>query len=163
MNQEQAGLIMVALMVVALALAAWGWSNRQKRYRPLSSALNWKLPESKPLHSTEALYVATTEAGKPLQRVAVKPLGYRAKASLAVHPEGLVVEIRGSSPLLIPLSSGLTAGRATWTIDRVVEPDGLVMVGWKLGEQDVESYFRIVDSDPEALVSQIENIGKGKR
>lgn len=163
MNQEQAGLIMVAVMVLALSLAGWGWSNRVKRYRPLESSLSRDVPSSAPVFSADALYVATTEAEQPLNRVAVSPLAYRSKAHLDIHPEGLVVTIRGSAPFLIPAEAGVEVGKATWTIDRVVEPDGLVMVRWALGEQQVDSYFRIVDADSTAFISHMEKIGKGVR
>jgi hypothetical protein len=163
MNQEQAGLIMIALMTLALAGAGWGWWNRHKRYEPLARAMNWSVPAGEARYRAEGLYVATTEATKPLQRVAVKPLAYRSKVVVEVYPEGLVLRIRGSNPILIPVGAGISAGRATWTIDRVVEPDGLVMVGWKLGEHDVESYFRLVDSDSEDLILHIEQIGKAQR
>jgi hypothetical protein len=163
MNQEQAGLIMLAVMVLALSLAAWGWSNKKKRYRALESSLTWSAPTSTPVFSVDALYVATTEADQPLKRVAVSPLSYRSRALLDVHPEGLVVTMRGSAPFLIPTDAGLEVGKATWTIDRVVEPDGLVMVRWILGEQQVDSYFRIVDADPRTFISHMEKLGKGIR
>lgn len=163
MNQEQAGLLMLALMVVLLALAGWGWSNRYKRYRPLAGALIRTVPQSEPVFVCDALYVATTESDQPLQRVAVSPLAYRSRAGLALHPEGLVVTIRGSEPFLIPVDANLNVGRATWTIDRVVEPDGLVMVRWALGTQAVDSYFRIVDADASSFISLMEALGKGVR
>lgn len=162
MTQEIAGSMMLALMVLSLGLALWGWRSRVTRYRGDSGALMRDVPSSAPVHEIKALYVATTEAGEPLQRIAAGPLSFRAKARLAVHPEGLVVRIPGEHPVLLP-SEGLEAGRATWTIDRVVEADGLVMVRWLLGGRHVDSYFRIVDGDSGMLIDALELVGKGTK
>jgi hypothetical protein len=106
--------------------------------------------------------VATTHTENPIERVAAGPLSYRSKARLRVHPEGLSVTIPGEKHFLMPSKTGLAAGLATWTIDRVVEPEGLVMVRWQLGASEVDSYFRIVDGNPVDLVNALGALGKGK-
>jgi len=158
MTQEIAGSMMLALMVLALAGAGWGWYRRVKRYSPLAAKLRYEELESEPLLTVAGLYVATTEPDEPISRVAAGPLAYRAKAVVSVHPEGLIVRLAGSKPLLFPLSSAFTAGLATWTIDRVVEPDGLLMVRWELGPSTVDSYFRIVDGDVNQVVKVISSL-----
>jgi hypothetical protein len=158
MTQEIAGSMMLALMVLALGAAGWGWYRRVRRYRPLAGHLIFEEPSSAPSLFVSALYVATTEADNPLARVAAGPLAYRAKASLAMHPEGVVVRLAGNRPFLFPASKGLRAGLATWTIDRVVEPEGLLMVRWELGEAEVDSYFRIVDGDVNEVVAAISSL-----
>jgi len=163
MNQEQAGLIMLALMVVSLGLAWWGWRNRQKRYQPHSDALNWWEPTGESSYSCTALYVATTEADSPMERVAAGPLAYRSRVRVGIYPEGLSVEFPGKNAILFPAKTGLEAGEATWTIDRVVEPGGLVMVRWMLGDKSVDSYFRIVDGDQNAVISGINALVKGSK
>lgn len=160
MTQEIAGSMMLALMALSLGLALWGWRRRIVRYRGEADALVREMPGSAAELLISSLYVATTEAGDPLERVAAGPLSYRAKARLAVHPEGLVVRIPGEDAVLFP-AAGLQAGRATWTIDRVVEADGLVMVRWKLAGRDVDSYFRIVDGDADAFIEVLGHVGKG--
>jgi hypothetical protein len=162
MTQEIAGSMMIALMLLSLALALWGWRRRVVRYRGEAEALVRDVPTSDAVFAVNALYVATTEAGDPLERVAAGPLSYRAKARLAVHPEGLVVRIPGEDAVVFP-AEGLEAGRATWTIDRVVESDGLAMVRWKLAGRDVDSYFRIVDGDAGMFVDALGRVGKGTK
>lgn len=158
MTQEIAGSMMLVLMVLALAGAGWGWYRRVKRYNPLRDMLKFETPDSGSTLSVSALYVATTEADKPLARVAAGPLAYRSKATVAVHPEGVSVHLAGSAPILLPLTPGLQAGLATWTIDRVVEPGGLLMVRWELGDTEVDSYFRIVDGDVNQVVAAITSL-----
>ncbi len=92
------------------------------------------------------LYVATTRAGAPLDRVAVHGLGVRARGEIAVHPEGAVIAIDGREPWFVERGDVRGAGRATWTIDRVVEEGGLVMLAWTLGGAEVDSYFRVTDA-----------------
>jgi hypothetical protein len=154
--------MMIALMVVSLGLALWGWRRRVVRYQGEAQALMRDVPASTADFVIDALYVATTEAGDPLQRVAAGPLSYRAKARLAVHSEGLVVRIPGEDAVVFP-AEGLEAGRATWTIDRVVESDGLAMVRWRLAGRDVDSYFRIVDGDAGIFIDALGRVGRGTK
>lgn len=161
MTQVEAGLLMLALMVLALGLAYWGWSRRRQRYAHLQSSLLFSVPPGEALVHSPALYVATTLHDQPLERVPVGPLAYRARAELEVHHEGLVVSIPGHTPFVMPAAGGLQAGVATWTIDRVVEPGGLLMVRWLLGEVPVDSYFRVVDRDPATIISAINQVSKG--
>ncbi len=160
MTQEIAGSMMIALMAVSLGLALWGWRRRVGRYQGEVAALVRDVPASEPMFVINALYVATTEAGEPLERVAAGPLSYRARARLAVHPEGLVVRIPGEDAVVFP-AHGLQAGTATWTIDRVVEEGGLVMVRWSLSGRDVDSYFRIVDGDTQGFIDALGLVGRG--
>ena len=155
MNQEQAGLIMVAVLVIALGLAWWGWRNRKTQYAYLLPELTFGEPTGKPLVEVSGLYVATTRAGAPIDRVALGPLAYRSTVRLSVHPQGVSVAMPGSETLLLPATQELSAGLATWTIDRVVEPEGLLMIRWRLGDLDVDSYFRIVDQDPNSVIAAI--------
>ena len=158
MTQTTSATIMIALAIVLLGLAWWGWRNRRMRFGHLEGALVRTLPSSPSLLSFDGLYVATTVAGQPMDRIPVGPLSFRAKARFQIHPEGLVVGPQGEAPVLLPSAEGIEAGRATWTIDRVVEPDGLVMIRWSLGGTEVDSYLRIVDSDTSAIIDTINSL-----
>lgn len=161
MTQEIAGSMMLALMVFALAGAFWGWKRREARYAHLAAVIRRDVPSRPAVFEVPALYVATTESDNPLERVAAGPLSYGARAVLGVHPEGVGVAIPGQAPFLMPSEPTIRAGLATWTIDRAVEPEGLVMVRWHLGGREVDSYFRIVDGLPGDFVSAVGAIGKG--
>jgi hypothetical protein len=84
----------------------------------------------------------------------VHGLGFRGRAIVSVHAEGVRLEIAGEPAVLIRASSLRGVDRATWTIDRVVERDGLVLVGWRLGDVDLDTYLRITD-DPAPVVAAI--------
>lgn len=149
-------LIMVmALFVVLIALAIIGWVRRRRHQSFLPA------PERVPAEigairaEFDGFYVSTTLDGEPLNRVAVRGLGFRARASVAVADDGIVVSLPGN-PIFIPRTSIREVTTAQYTIDRVVETGGLVLLAWRLGDTSVDSYFRVEDSG--ALVQAIESI-----
>jgi len=156
MSQEFASTIMIALAVALIGLSAWGWVNRRNRFRYLEEHLNGSIPDSAPTDSFEGFHVATTLAEKPLERVPIGPLSFRSKAHFVIYPEGLLIASRGEKTIFLSARKGLRAGLATWTIDRVVEPDGLILVRWTLGPEEIDTYLRVVDRDCRELVKLIE-------
>jgi len=144
--------IVLVFLALLLLLMALGWRARQRRQAAIAKPL--APPESLgTIHGTfDGFYVATTVAGEPLNRIAVRGLGYRARASVTVAEAGIVLALRGENEAFIPTASLREVTRATWTIDRVVEEGGLVLVAWTLGESPqgtpVDSYFRLPDSEP---------------
>jgi hypothetical protein len=125
--------IVVVFLLVLLALMFVGWRARQRRQAGLPE------PERVPQQLGEirgefdGFYVATTAAGDPLNRIAVRGLGYRSRAHITVADAGIVLAIRGEHAVFIAADALREVTRATWTIDRVVEPGGLVLIGWNLG------------------------------
>jgi hypothetical protein len=139
--------LVVALLVVLLLLMLLGWRGRRRRHAQLGAPLPLPSNAGQEIYSVDAFYVATTPVGAPLERVAVKGLAFRARATVRVTDAGLILEIPGEDAAWVPSTDLRGVDRATWTIDRVVETDGLVVVGWVLrsdtgNETSVESYFR---------------------
>jgi hypothetical protein len=108
------------------------------------------------------LYVATTTAGQPLDRLTVRPLGFRGRAAARVHDAGLVLAIDGEREVLVPADRITGSGLATYAIDRVVEEGGLVAVTWILDEAagtPVDTYLRVIDPrEKTALVDALQRI-----
>ncbi|MBD8703440.1 hypothetical protein SOM11_03220 [Frigoribacterium sp. CFBP9039] len=151
------GLGVLVLLAALLWQMARSWRARGRRQSDIA------LPEiapdglGTPSIETDGFYVATSRAGDPLDRIVIGGLGFRGRAGVSVHVEGVRLEIAGEPAKLIRASSIRDVGRATWTIDRVVEEGGLVLIAWTLGETDVDTYLRIVD-DPTAVVDGIRGI-----
>lgn len=156
----------VVLMLFALlALMLVGWRGRMRRQSSLPTPRRLEGDAVGPSRfAAETFYVATTVGGDPLERIAVGGLGFRARATVDVTELGIVLTIPGQSPMWIPAAEVVGVDRATWTIDRVVERDGLVVVAWNLVSPDgalspVDSYFRFdVAAEAEqftAAVSQL--------
>lgn len=142
--------LVVVVLVLLLILMVWGWRGRMRRQAHLPDPIT---VAEFPARATQfsVFYVATTHAGDQLNRIAVGGLGFRARAVVAVDTDGLVVAIPGQHPIFIPAFDLSDAAPATWTIDRVVEPGGLIRLSWTLRDEHsavpVESYFRVIDSE----------------
>jgi hypothetical protein len=155
-----AGLVLAfaALLLVVMVVA---WRARQRRQRHLPTVQQPPADVGEVFGEFDGLYVATTVADQPLERVVVGGLGFRARAGVQVAASGITLSIAGEAPVFIAAASLRAVTRATWAIDRVVEEGGLVLIAWNLGqapadEAPIDSYLRVSDSD--ALLSAISRL-----
>jgi hypothetical protein len=151
----------MVILVILLAFAGmyFGWRARQRRQSSLPRPAAVPADAGNELFAADVFYVATTVAGEPLNRIAVAGLGFRARASVAVLERGLVLSLDGEPDAFIPASALRGVERATWTIDRVVETGGLVLIAWTLGTVDVDSYLRVAEpADPTPLIDAVSNL-----
>ncbi len=152
----------IALLVLLLALMVLGWRARRRRQRALPEPPRLPAGLGAPTFEVDVLYVATTTAGQPLDRLTVAPLGFRGRAAARVHDAGLVLAIDGEREVLVPADRITGSGLATYAIDRVVEEGGLVAVTWILDEAagtSVDTYLRVIDPrEKTALVDALHHI-----
>lgn len=156
MTRELAAVLMLALLALLLFLIWRGWNRRTGRYSDLPDLPAAESISGAPETVFALLYVATTEADAPLERIARRPLAFRAKARLGIGPAGIWLDIPGESSVVLESSALLGVGRATWTIDRVVDSDGLIVLRWQWGPRTVDSYFRSVDYPADDIVNAID-------
>ncbi|MCU1544563.1 MAG: hypothetical protein JWM50_2428 [Microbacteriaceae bacterium] len=147
MDKQLSAALVLLFLVVVLALMVLGWRARKRRQSALGEPQHPPADLGVSAGDFPGLYVATTIAGEPLNRVAVRGLGFRARTTVSVSTAGVVLPVAGQVDTFIPAGDVTAVGRASWAIDRVVEPDGLVFVGWNLGGDAVDSYFRVEDAD----------------
>jgi len=147
-------LVILGILVLVFVGLALGWRARRRRQAGLPALEVPPATLGDALLVDDGFYVATTHADAPTDRIAVRGLGFRARASIVVHPEGIVLSIAGQPDAFIPRTAIVGVGRATWTIDRVVGTDGLVFVRWNLGDTTVDSYLR--STAPDALAAALE-------
>lgn len=140
-------LFVVALLIVAIGFMGLGWRNRRARQAPLDVVAVPPVEIGEELGRERVLYVATTLADQPLERVVVGGLGFRARGEVRAARGGIVLDLAGSAPAFIPVADIRGVGLASWTIDRGVAEDGLVFVRWELGATAVDSYLRADDPD----------------
>ncbi|SJM53825.1 hypothetical protein [Gulosibacter sp. 10] len=145
-----------------IVLGMWlGWRRRVRKQSaiPAPPALPAGLGAPR-LAVDDAHYVATSYTGTALERIAVRPFGYRGRAVVEVHPQGVAIGIAAEDPFFIPRERITLVARTQATIDRAVEPDGLIAVQWQLGpELSVETFLRIVEpSARRALLEAITTI-----
>jgi hypothetical protein len=146
-------LVIVAVVALVFALLARSWRARRRRQSDLGDPASPPVDFGVPEFSDDLLYVATTRANAPLDRITVAGLGFRARAVVSTAPSGIVLDLAGRGPVFIPKAAILGVGRATWTIDRVVDADGLIFVRWVLGTTELDSYLR--STAPDRLVTAL--------
>ncbi|MDQ1575497.1 MAG: hypothetical protein QOH55_647 [Microbacteriaceae bacterium] len=163
------------IVVVFTALVLWlmtvSWRRRVRRDAALVLSHDVPTELGDELATVDAFYVATTAHRVPLERLAIKGLGFRGRASVRVATAGVVLGIAGESDVFIPAGAIVEVANATWTIDRVVEKDGLVLLAWSLGgastpstgdaapETIVDSYLRVIaPEDRTRLIDAIHQI-----
>jgi len=134
--------VTILIGVALLVLLVVGWRRRVRRQRHLAPLQPVPtLPQDTKVWSGK--YVATTMADDPYDRILAGGLGFRGDAAASVTFEGLLVRRTGETDIWIPRDDLIGVDRATWTIDRVVERDGLHLIRWRLGEQEVDTYLRL--------------------
>lgn len=158
MTREVALFITLGILVLGLIGAWWGWRRRTKKYShlpPLPSATDLT---GAVLGRFSVMYMATTDRHNPLERIARSPMAFRSKAVLLVRQDGVGLELVGEGDAAISRENIVGVGVATWTIDKVVDSDGLVFIRWKWGPLEVESYFRVVDHPRDDVISAVQSI-----
>ena len=157
MSREGAVMVMMAVALLVLLLMLLGWRRRSKRDAGLVAPT--AAIEGDVRGSFTGLYVATTESNRPLDRRIVRHLTFRSKVKIQVLDSGVTLDIPGQPRVSIPKEIMVAAGRATWTIDRVVERDGLVYLTWFVApDTAVDSYFRLQEDSPADLVTSLEHL-----
>jgi hypothetical protein len=143
-------LVFLAVVFVLLAL---GWRARKRRQAGIGEPASPPADFGAAAFTDDLLYVATTRADAPLDRITIAGLGFRARAVITTAPSGIVLDLAGRGPVFIPKAAIRGVGRATWTIDRVVDQDGLIFVRWVLGTTEIDSYLR--STEPDRLITAL--------
>jgi hypothetical protein len=147
------GLFSLAFFAVLGLLAFISWRRRISKQEVLLPS-PFEVPNSSV--GFKCFYVATTFANRPLERVIAHGLAHRGVAYLLITDSGLEVSRTGETSFLVPRADLIQVGSVSAVIDRAVEKDGLVVIKWKLGSEELESHFRFVDANLRASsVSQL--------
>jgi hypothetical protein len=147
MDKVIGGSIALALIVIAITLMALAWRARTKR---ASGIALWEEIPGEPLEAVDVFYVATTQGGSSLERVALKGLTFRGFATLEIFPGGIQVRLTTGDSLNIPAHSLTAYEFAQVAIDKVVEKDGLIALSWtsapsSQGTSELTTYVRLRD------------------
>ncbi|MCK2021740.1 hypothetical protein KZC52_02280 [Microbacterium sp. kSW2-24] len=150
--------ITIAFALLVLLTMLLSWRRRQRRDSAIVAPLG--VPEHAEVASRhEVLYVSTTKHDQPLERLAISPLAYRARGELAITDRGVALCLDGAPTVFLASSRLVDIGRATVTIDRVVEPGGLVRIDWRADDLTVvDSYLRLATGDPQNLISDLRRL-----
>jgi hypothetical protein len=132
-----ASLIMAALLVLVIAfiiqLMMRGWRTRALRQAELIGTLP-EIPSKvgAAAITTAGVYVGCTMAPAWSQRITAGDLGFRSKAVLTRHPEGILVQRIRARPIWIPgeLISGIRTEHVI--AGKVAARDGILAIRWRL-------------------------------
>ncbi len=133
MPRELGLALFVLLGVVLLALMVFGWRRRGARQAKLGSARGRaRRPWCEPRLVRRAVRGDDPRGPAPASASRAGLWASEPTARVLVADRGLVITLVGSDPFFIPKPDVTTARRASWTIDRGVEEDGLNVVAWTL-------------------------------
>jgi hypothetical protein len=146
----------IGVLVVLLGLMWLGWRNLRRRSAGIPAPMGIPAEPGTELLHTTGLHVATTHAGRPLDRVAVRGLDFRANADVRVTASGVALRLAGGADVFVPAAAISRVDRASWTIDRAVERDGLVVLSWTLGSTPLDTNLRV--ENPAALAAALSTL-----
>ena len=161
MTREAALLLTIACALALIAVLVGAWWRRTRRDSGFAPPIGEAPADATILSTHEALYVATTRHGEPLERLAVRGLGFRSRADLTVTSAGVALDLTGQPRFFRPTERIVEVGQATVAIDRVVERDGLVRLVWRIDADGsdsgtvVDSYLRVQDASARAVSDEI--------
>ncbi|TAL40742.1 MAG: hypothetical protein EPN91_12510 [Salinibacterium sp.] len=144
MDRSLLMVIVLCFLFVLLALMVLGWNTRQQRQSDIAKPALPPADRGPVFGTFRGMYVSTTTSGDPLDRIAVHGLAFRGNVDIVVSERGVLLSIPGVDEIWIPTEDLVELRRATWTIDRVVEHDGLHVIEWNLGDRAVETYLRML-------------------
>jgi hypothetical protein len=143
-TELQAGVLLLLIIPVVWFLFWWGWRRRTRRDTAMTAPLPAVPAEvGDPIFGpVEAIYVTTTHAGRALDRLAAHRLGVRSDADVGVHADGVMVARQGEPPLWVPAADLLDVHRQRGMVGKVADREGIVVITWRLGDQDVDTGLR---------------------
>jgi len=146
-------MLLVLGLVLVCVLAGYGlragWRHRAARQAGLP-----ELPDATQavgdvlIPALTGLYVSTTTAGNWQDRIVARGLGFRADATVLLTPEGVLIDRNGADPIFVPVQDLLEVTTAPGIAGKVMgQPDGILIVRWRLGDTVLDSGIRADDRD----------------
>ena len=174
MTRTESVLVLVLLVVVVYALMYAGWRRRARRH-PSAAVATSTVPTSTAATSAagagragtapspeelraEGTYVSTTTLASRLERVAAGGLGVRARATMAVGPDGVRWERQGAAEVHIDPERLTGVGRERGMAGKWVGQNRLVVVTWRAddGSEFATGFLPRVTAQTQQLVDAVE-------
>lgn len=122
-------ILWIALATGLLGFMALAWRARRRRDSGISLPGD-QLRGDVLAQFPRVGYVSTTPEGEPFERVAVPGLSFKGWAEVTVHQDGVAIEVTGEPRVEIPLALIRGASSAGGRVGKIVERDGLALLGW---------------------------------
>ncbi len=160
MTREGVLLIFIGFVIALGAIGVFAWRRRARRDAGLRAPVGEIPAGAVTTSEVSGFYVATTRHDQPLERLAIRGLGFRSRVDVTVTDRGVALDLTGEPRLFLPLSDISGVDLAQVAIDRIVEPGGLVRLSWSAAGPDgaretVDSYLRPQDGAARTLADAI--------
>lgn len=150
-DEVRAGLLVLVAVVVIWAGMWWGWRNRTRRQADIVEP-EWIESPIASRGDPEGVYLATTRRGQWLDRITAHGLGISSRVTVASDDTGLLVVRRHGRGWRIPTADLLEVRRDRGIAQKVREPDGIVVISWRLGTVELDTGIRPDDRDGGAQI-----------
>lgn len=145
-SQGSTAVLALLFLAAVIVFSIRSWKNRSKKQKEsFDEPGEMLLGADDPLYAAEGMYVATTYAENPLDRITAYGLGFRGNGGFLVCRDGIQIFRDGERALAISKSHIVAVEPDQATIDRVVEKDGLLRIDWTAEAAKLSTYIRIVD------------------
>lgn len=138
--------VLAAITLLLFVAMYRGWRARSRRLAVPELPALPAAPHDPPI---EGVYVATTLADQPWERVVARGLGTRSTVEIRVlgpGPDGagggVLLTRRGARDIFVPATRLRGVRRASGMIGKVVETDGLVVLTWQVGDTILDTGLR---------------------
>lgn len=99
------------------------------------------------LQTVRAQYVSTVLAANPLERFAAKELLFRGRSLVEIYQNAIFIHREGEQSIQIASESIQSITRESASIDRGLEPNGLLAISWLTNSTFVTTNLRIESAD----------------
>ncbi|MEZ0353187.1 transporter [Mycobacterium sp. pR1184] len=141
--------VLVVVIAVVIQLMMVGWRRRAQRQQDLIGTLP-DMPDEVGAASTtlRGVYVGSTLAPEPNERVTAGDLGYRSKAVLSRYPEGILLERIRANPIWIPQGAISEVRTQRVMAGKLASRSGILAIRWRLPSGvEIDTGFRAGNRD----------------
>ncbi|KZS56690.1 transporter [Mycobacterium ostraviense] len=141
--------VLVAAIAVVIALMMRGWRRRaQQQAQRIGELPDVPGQVGAATATLRGVYVGCTLSPSWNDRVAVGDLGYRSKAVLTRHQDGIMLERIGAQSLWIPWQSITALRTERGVAGKVAARDGILAIRWQLPSGvEIDTGFRADNRD----------------
>jgi len=157
-------LVFTLVTIVVIALAVWGmrrsWAKKALQFAHLP-APQTQVPTDVEWMAgpVEARFGGTTTTGQWLNRVVTHDLGTPRGVQVSVSSQGLWLTDDTDFHLWLPTQDIVAVRTGRGIAGDVVEPDGMIIVSWTLGDTTLDSGIRISrNADHEAVLNELSKL-----
>jgi hypothetical protein len=141
--------VVVVIIAIVIQLMMRSWQRRARQQADLIGALP-DVPEllGTATITTPGMYVGCTMAPAWSERITAGDLGYRSKAVLSMHPEGVLVQRIRAIPIWIPKESISAIRTERGIAGKVAARNGILAIRWRLPSNvKIDTGFRADNRD----------------